>query len=116
MDITFQSMSVCVFSITFNLMSSVQSVILILINIKFTFIFFQFFKLDLHKGDTLLTEDELVCQLRSIVDMSSEENEYPVGVLTAQDRNVWAQGYKRLARGDFSHKILQTFCMELMSI
>ena len=48
--------------------------------------------------------------------MSSEENEYPVGVLTAQDRNVWAQGYKRLARGDFSHKILQTFCMELMSI
>ena len=48
--------------------------------------------------------------------MSREESEYPVGVLTAQDRNVWAQGYKRLARGDFSIRFLRTFCMELMSM
>ncbi|XP_057289805.1 carnitine O-acetyltransferase-like [Hydractinia symbiolongicarpus] len=59
-----------------------------------------FFKLDVfHEGtDKPLSEEELVQQLDHIVNLSRYEDDYPVGVLTSHDRNVWAQAYKRLTR------------------
>jgi hypothetical protein len=40
-----------------------------------------------------------VHQLKHVVDESRFEDDLSVGILTCEDRNVWAQGYKRLTRG-----------------
>ena len=49
---------------------------------------------------TLLSEEQLVNQLNYVVKESRFEDDLPVGVLTSEDRNVWAQGFKRLTRGN----------------
>ena len=62
----------------------------------------QFFKLDIYEPGTrnVLSEGELVHQLKHIVNDSRFEDDLSVGILTCEDRNVWAQGYKRLTRGN----------------
>ena len=50
----------------------------------------------------VLSEERLVHQLNHILDSSRFEDDLPVGIMTCEDRNVWAQGYKRLTRGEFS--------------
>ena len=52
--------------------------------------------------DNPLSEQQLLHQLNHIVDSSRFEDDFPVGIMTCEDRNVWAQGYKRLTRGFFS--------------
>ena len=51
--------------------------------------------------DNPLSEQQLLHQLNHIVDSSRFEDDFPVGIMTCEDRNVWAQGYKRLTRGFF---------------
>ncbi|XP_065647513.1 carnitine O-acetyltransferase isoform X2 [Hydra vulgaris] len=57
----------------------------------------QFFKLDVYDDNgNPLNEDYLADQLFHIVSMSNKKDECSVGVLTTQDRNTWAQTWKRL--------------------
>lgn len=76
-----------------------------------------FFKLDVYEPGTnnLLSEGQLIHQLNHIVNESRFEDDLSVGILTAEDRNVWAQGYKRLTRDsknrDNVDKIVKSICL-----
>jgi len=76
-----------------------------------------FFALNVYKEGTnvRLSEEELVYALNKIVNESRYEDDYPIGVLTTQDRNIWGQGYKRLTRDSQNKsnidKISKSICL-----
>lgn len=64
---------------------------------------FQFFKLETYYTDGQpLTVDDLYDNLLSIVE-ESIDRDTPVGVLSSENRDVWAQCYQILEEGKFFH-------------
>ena len=62
----------------------------------------QFFKLITHYDDGHpLTIEDLYDNLLAIVESSTEKS-IPVGVLTSENRDIWAQSYQILEEGEFS--------------
>lgn len=60
----------------------------------------QFFELDVYHSDgTPLTSDQLFVQLEKIWNSSLQTNKEPVGILTSNHRNSWAQAYHTLIKG-----------------
>lgn len=59
----------------------------------------QFFKLDVYgKSGKALSVPQLITQLEDIISRSIRPAT-PLGILTTQNRNVWGQAYKTLAKG-----------------
>ncbi len=73
---------------------------------------FQFFKLNVYYDDrNTLTVEDLYDNMLSMVE-SSLEKEVPVGLLTADNRDTWAESYQILERGICSKSVAYgCFCL-----
>ncbi|KAJ7308502.1 hypothetical protein JRQ81_009067 [Phrynocephalus forsythii] len=60
---------------------------------------FQFFELDVYCSDgTPLTTDQIFIQLEKIWNTSLQTNKEPIGILTTNHRNSWANAYNNLIK------------------
>ncbi|EEB18315.1 carnitine palmitoyltransferase I, putative [Pediculus humanus corporis] len=72
----------------------------------------QFFSINAFKNDTRnpLSINTFYTMLLDIVENNcSEDVEYPVGVLTTENRDNWAEAYKELKRNDINKDILENY-------
>lgn len=59
----------------------------------------QFYKLDIYNDDkTVLPVEDIYDNLLAIVE-NSLEKEIPVGILTSENRDTWAECYQKLEQG-----------------
>lgn len=47
----------------------------------------------------MLNEDQIIQQLKTVVDLSSSPNNEGIGILTSENRDSWAKAYQLLVKG-----------------
>lgn len=47
----------------------------------------------------MLNEEQIVQQLKKVIELSSRPNNQGIGILTSENRDTWAKAYDLLAKG-----------------
>lgn len=78
---------------------------------------FQFFELDVYHSDgTPLTTDQLFVQLEKIWNSSLQTNKEPVGILTSNHRNSWANAYNTLIKDKVNRESVRSIQQSIFTV